>query len=189
MNIMDDVAVIYNDKSVLENFHIASAFKIMRRPGTDIFAKMSAEEFRTVRRFIIECVLATDMSKHGKQLTTATNKMDNMADEKVFTLSFLLHAADIGHATRPWSITEKWTELITEEFFQQGDEEKKKGLEVFFLGNRETVNVPKSQVGFITCLVMPLYMILAEKIPEMDPMIKNINENIGKWEELAKQAE
>jgi len=117
MNVMDDVAVIYNDKSVLENFHIASAFKIMRRPGTNIFSQMSLEEFRTVRRFMIECVLATDMSKHGKQMTLAQNKLENMADEKVFTLSFLLHAADIGHACRPWSMTEKWTELISEEFF------------------------------------------------------------------------
>ena len=34
---------------------------------------------------------------------------------------------------------------------------------------------------------MPLFMVIVEKLPLIDPMIKNINENRTKWEELASQ--
>ena len=109
INTMDDLAVTHNDKSILENYHIAQAFKIFRKPATNIFANMSPEEFRTIRRFMIECVLATDMSKHGQQITQGPQKLENMEDDKVFTLSLLLHAADISHACRPWDVTDRWT--------------------------------------------------------------------------------
>lgn len=65
---------MYNDKSVLENYHVAEAFKIMSTPAANIFARMSPEEFRTVRRFLIAWVLATDMTKHGYLL----NKNDQL---------------------------------------------------------------------------------------------------------------
>jgi len=71
MNTLDDVAVTYNDISVLENYHVSQAFKIMRDPAANIFANMSPEEFRTVRRVMIACVLATDMTKHAEQITGA----------------------------------------------------------------------------------------------------------------------
>ena len=109
VNTLDDCAITYNDRSVLENFHIAQAFKIIRKPTTNIFANMSPEEFRTVRRFMIECILHTDMSKHGETITQGPQKLENMAEEKVFTLASLLHAADISHCCRAFHITEKWT--------------------------------------------------------------------------------
>ena len=148
---------------------------------------MSPEEFRTVRRLLIACVLATDMTKHGEIVTQASDKLDNMAEDHTFFLSTLIHAADISHPCRPWEMHEHWTQMVAEEFFQQGDAEKELGLEVSFLCDRDTVEIPKSQVGFINFAIMPLFMVLVEKIPEMDPMIKNINENRSKWEELVRE--
>ena len=62
VNTMDRLAIRYNDKSILENMHVAKAYQIIQQPETNIFAEMEPEEFRTVRHLMISCILATDMS-------------------------------------------------------------------------------------------------------------------------------
>jgi hypothetical protein len=58
------LAIRYNDKSVLENYHIASAFEIMAKKETNIFANLEFEEYKQIREKMIGMVLATDMSLH-----------------------------------------------------------------------------------------------------------------------------
>jgi len=57
----DELAIRYNDKSVLENFHIATAFQIMKKSGVDLLGKLGGDA-RLLRKDIIEIVLATDMA-------------------------------------------------------------------------------------------------------------------------------
>lgn len=59
-----ELAIMYNDDSVLENHHLAVAFKIMQHESRDIFAKMNKKQRQVVRKMVIDMVLATDMSKH-----------------------------------------------------------------------------------------------------------------------------
>ena len=59
-----DLALIYNDESVLENHHLAVAFKLLQNQGCDILASLSAKQRQTMRKMSIDMVLATDMSKH-----------------------------------------------------------------------------------------------------------------------------
>ena len=59
-----DLALMYNDESVLENHHLAVAFKLLQNPGCDILACLSAKQRQTMRKMTIDMVLATDMSKH-----------------------------------------------------------------------------------------------------------------------------
>lgn len=63
-NIGSDLALMYNDESVLENHHLAVAFKLLQNPGCDILASLSAKQRQTMRKMTIDMVLATDMSKH-----------------------------------------------------------------------------------------------------------------------------
>ena len=59
-----DLALMYNDESVLENHHLAVAFKLLQNQGCDILASLSAKQRQTMRKMSIDMVLATDMSKH-----------------------------------------------------------------------------------------------------------------------------
>ena len=59
---------MYNDNSVLENHHIAVAFKLLQNPACDIFSSLSSKQRMSVRKMMIDMVLATDMSKHMKLL-------------------------------------------------------------------------------------------------------------------------
>ena len=68
-----------------------------------------------------------------------------------------------------------------EEFFTQGDDEKKRELSVSMFCDRDTTNIPKSQAGFIKNIVLPLYnsfnmILFCSKIDEN--CIKQLEKNI-----------
>lgn len=44
-----DVALIYNDRSVLENHHVSAAFRLMRIDDYNILSEFSTDEFKFVR--------------------------------------------------------------------------------------------------------------------------------------------
>jgi high affinity cAMP-specific and IBMX-insensitive 3',5'-cyclic phosphodiesterase 8 len=79
MNTRNRLALCYNDQSVLENHHVALAFQLtLAQTGVNIFARISPSEFTTMRRAIIDMVLATDMSKHFEYLTKFQQLMLNI---------------------------------------------------------------------------------------------------------------
>ena len=59
-----ELAIMYNDDSVLENHHLAVAFKILQHDSRDIFANLNKKQRQIIRKMVIDMVLATDMSKH-----------------------------------------------------------------------------------------------------------------------------
>ena len=215
----------YNDVSVLENYHVSAAFKIISKPNSNIFKDLQVEEYRVVRKRIVECVLATDMAKHTKAQTSLRMKLDslkrmeqdkdneicysdmnvekmnekgkkknlllenlvnnldvdNKFDRQQEILNFLIHSADISNPTKPFSICKVWTELVMEEFFLQGDLEKKKSLPVSFLCDRYTTNIPKSQIAFISNIAMPNFKILAMLSDNCNIFFDNLITNIENW--------
>lgn len=64
----DPIAWRHNDASVLENHHLAEAFKLMIEPSRNWSAKMTPEDFRRCRQVIVLTVLNTDMAKHFVEL-------------------------------------------------------------------------------------------------------------------------
>lgn len=68
INTRNETALVYNDVSVNENMHLATAFKILRRPGNDLMEHLTPEQYRFFRRTVIQIVLATDMAGHSELL-------------------------------------------------------------------------------------------------------------------------
>ncbi|MCL4142850.1 UNVERIFIED_CONTAM: hypothetical protein GTU68_053681, partial [Idotea baltica] len=64
INSSSELALMYNDESVLENHHLAVAFKLLQTPECDIFVNLTKKQRQTLRKMVIDMVLATDMSKH-----------------------------------------------------------------------------------------------------------------------------
>jgi 3'5'-cyclic nucleotide phosphodiesterase len=58
------LATLYNDQAVLENHHAASLFFLVEDEQCSIFTKFNAEENNRMRKYIVENILYTDMSKH-----------------------------------------------------------------------------------------------------------------------------
>merc|ERR1719412_3072659 len=52
INTSSDLALMYNDESVLENHHLAVSFKILQNKGCDILASLSAKQRQTLRKMV-----------------------------------------------------------------------------------------------------------------------------------------
>lgn len=61
---------MYNDNSVLENFHCCLTFRAFEIGGSaNIFNSLMPDTFRIVRSHIIELILATDMKSHFENIS------------------------------------------------------------------------------------------------------------------------
>ena len=63
-----ELALMYNDESVLENHHLAVAFKLLLQTECNFLENLETAQMKALRRMMIDMVLATDMSKHFQQL-------------------------------------------------------------------------------------------------------------------------
>ena len=91
----------------------------------------------------------------------------------------------MGHNTKNFDISLRWVELLSSEFWLQGDKEKAMNLTVSFLCDRDTTNVPKSQVGFIGGFIIPTYNFLVVMFPTLSYTIENAKNNLNRWQKLA----
>ena len=69
----------------------------------------------------------------------------------------IVHLADLGGPTKPWELSRIWTARILTEFFNEGREEKRTGLKVGPLNDETSVMTAKSQQGFLSFVVLPLW--------------------------------
>ncbi|CAJ0943299.1 unnamed protein product [Ranitomeya imitator] len=73
-----DCAILYNDRSVLENHHVSAVYRIMQDDEMNIFVNLTKDEFTELRALVIEMVLATDMSCHFQQVKTMKTGLQTM---------------------------------------------------------------------------------------------------------------
>mmetsp|Transcript_19736 Transcript_19736/g.42501 ORF Transcript_19736/g.42501 Transcript_19736/m.42501 type:complete len:386 (-) Transcript_19736:375-1532(-) len=173
------LAVLYNDRSILENHHAATSMALFARPDLDFTINMPAAEAKELKKMLVDLVLATDVTTTipmVKSLNSCFNAAEMPAAPDVQCL--IIKASDISNPTRPLSTYQQWIKGVIAEFFAQGDMERKLGLPISMNCDRETVVVSKSQVGFITFLVLPLFECLSKLLPEVEQMcVENLQSN------------
>jgi len=158
-----EVAITYNDVSVLENMHIARAWRILTDPEHNILGNLKSDDFNTVRSNMITMILGTDMSGHFDELArfmtkTTSNGFDEQSPENTkMILKMALHVCDVSNPAKSPDLCIPWAARVMEEFFMQGDKEKEVGNSVSPFMDRETTVVEKCQGGFIKIIVTPLY--------------------------------
>ena len=200
INARTDLALTYNDSSCLENFHCSKLFNILKKDETNIFEVLSVDEFKDIRKRMISEILATDMFFHKKIIETTKSKAhqikqdkfefinndkDSIKAEQQSFLDYFIHAADLGHNSKLFKISIKWVELLSKEFWLQGDKEKSLGISVSFLCDRLNTNVPKGQVNFLTAFILPTFGLMTSMFPGLSFTQKNVENNIKEWQKLA----
>jgi high affinity cGMP-specific 3',5'-cyclic phosphodiesterase 9 len=68
INARTELAIRYNDISPLENHHCAITFQLLENDEYNIFANLKKEDFKQLRIWIIELILATDMARHSEYM-------------------------------------------------------------------------------------------------------------------------
>ncbi|OBS79458.1 hypothetical protein A6R68_18209 [Neotoma lepida] len=190
INTNSELALMYNDESVLENHHLAVGFKLLQEENCDIFQNLSKRQRQSLRKMVIDMVLATDMSKHmtlladlktmvetKKVTSSGVLLLDNYAD-RIQVLRNMVHCADLSNPTKPLELYRQWTDRIMAEFFQQGDRERERGMEISPMCDKHTASVEKSQVGFIDYIVHPLWETWADLVhPDAQDILDTLEDN------------
>ena len=127
-----DLAILYNDTTVLENHHSALGFKLTQSDQrVNIFQNLDADTYKVLRQGLIDVVLATDMSKHFVHVNKFYSHFCKPQDEGASELSvdgteaqtimkrMLIKCADVSNPARPLDFCQEWAARIAEEYFAQ----------------------------------------------------------------------
>ncbi|XP_071794731.1 high affinity cAMP-specific and IBMX-insensitive 3',5'-cyclic phosphodiesterase 8B-like isoform X2 [Asterias amurensis] len=183
-NAGSDLAILYNDTAVLESHHAALAFQLTTREDRcNIFKELDREDYRAMRHTVIDMILATEMTKHFEHLSkfvNCTSKPVVRDSEDTLSMStgrstpdstslttpenralirrMLIKCADVSNPTRPLEMCMVWARRISQEYFAQTDEEKRRGLPVVMpVFDRLTCSIPKSQISFTEYFIMDMF--------------------------------
>ncbi|XP_025163287.1 uncharacterized protein LOC105181918 isoform X3 [Harpegnathos saltator] len=187
------LAALYQNTSVLENHHWRSAIGCLLESG--VSAQLPADVRPELQRHISSLILATDITRQQEFLTRFRDYLSNnslemkRAEDRHFILQIALKCADISNPCRPWDISRKWSYKVCEEFFRQGDYERRLNLPVTPLCDRHTTSIPKIQAGFFKHVVTPLYVewhrFLGDGLSVS--LMEYLKANQKKWEALITQ--
>ena len=182
------LAALYST-SVMEQHHYKQAITILHADGNDIFSFLTADQHKQVLDMIRKHILATDLALYfpnQKFLAGLIEKNSfdmNDLEHREALLSFMMTAADLCAVPKPWETQQRTTEFLYEEFYRQGDEEKKRGIMPIPMMDRTNKDeIPKQQVGFIVFICLPLYSTLVELLPETRPLLDGCRINKENWD-------
>uniref|UniRef100_A0A3B4AGE4 Phosphodiesterase n=1 Tax=Periophthalmus magnuspinnatus TaxID=409849 RepID=A0A3B4AGE4_9GOBI len=159
-------ALLYNDRSVLENHHAAAAWNLfMSQPEFNFLANLEHVEFKRFRFLVIEAILATDLKKHFDFLAEFNAKVGDEGvssidwtneNDRMLVCQMCIKIADVNGPLKNKELHLQWTEGIVNEFYEQGDEEASLGLPISPFMDRSAPQLAKLQESFITHIVGPL---------------------------------
>lgn len=195
VNTCSELALRYNDFSVLEQYHCATGFELIKKHN--LHSLMSQQDFRTFRKTIVSCIMGTDMSQHKSMTDLLISKKVSCFDlsslnEQILLCKLLLHAADIGNPIHSLELCEKWARLVSQEFHNQIVKEKELGFTPFCsLDIHCEMSFLTSEIGYIKFVCQPYWNALYVLFPEYKEQVERIQENLrvftDKLEEIKRQ--
>ncbi|XP_066274897.1 high affinity cAMP-specific and IBMX-insensitive 3',5'-cyclic phosphodiesterase 8B-like isoform X6 [Branchiostoma lanceolatum] len=217
-NASSELATLYNDVAVLESHHSALTFQLTWRDDRcNIFKNLSRDDYRMLRQQIIDMILATEMTRHFEHLSKFANSISKMGasarveDDRLSSHSggmatpehdtlrtlenrtlinrMLIKCADIANPARPLDLCVEWAKRIAEEYCQQTDEEKERGLPVVMpVFDRASCSIPKSQISFIDYFLTDMFDAW-DAFVDTPSLITHLTRNYKYWKGQAEEAE
>ncbi|XP_054471761.1 dual 3',5'-cyclic-AMP and -GMP phosphodiesterase 11A [Anoplopoma fimbria] len=189
------LALLYGTSATLEHHHFNHAVMILQSEGHNIFSNLSSTEYGDLMQLLKQSILATDLTLYFENRNTFFELVSkgeynwNLKAHRDMCRSMMMTACDLGAVTKPWEISRKVAELVTSEFFEQGDRERselKLTPSAIFDRNRKD-ELPGLQLEWIDGICTPLYETLVKLNPKLQPMVDMIKANRANWEELNKK--
>ncbi|KAM6967490.1 dual 3',5'-cyclic-AMP and -GMP phosphodiesterase 11A [Aplochiton taeniatus] len=186
------LALLYGTSATLEHHHFNHAVMILQSEGHNIFANLCSKEYSSMMQLLKQAILSTDLTLHFQRrnefFTCVHSEEFSWTNDgqRELLRSMLMTASDLGAVTRPWEISKQVAELVTSEFFEQGDRERaelKLTPAAIFDRNRKD-ELPALQLEWIDGICRPLYQALVKVNRKLQPMVDGIEANREKWEEL-----
>jgi CheY-like chemotaxis protein len=199
INARTPLAELYNDQSVLENYHATSLFLLMRKHGLSFHDNNQSAAYKEFRATVVNAILATDMSTHFdyvrrihgqteriRMLGDADSDLEVTEEDRRLLIAAIIKCADICNTSRPFDVAKHWCEALMREFSRQSELEKKMGMPVSMPIEDSPVAQAKSQIDFISALAMPLFAAVAQVIPQLYFTVDQLTTNKAIWEDVRK---
>ncbi|CAG09087.1 unnamed protein product, partial [Tetraodon nigroviridis] len=193
--------------SVLESHHWRSTVGMLRESG--LLSHLPADMSQDIEQQLGSLILATDISRQNEFLLTFGEHLDHqdldlqLPSHRHFILQhafrrsvpavtacvcqqIALKCADVCNPCRVWALSRQWSERVCEEFFRQGDLERKFDLEISPLCDSRRLR-PAIQTGFISYIVEPLFdewHRFTEPSPLSRTMMGHLHQNKARWSRL-----
>ncbi|ODM99734.1 Dual 3',5'-cyclic-AMP and -GMP phosphodiesterase 11A, partial [Orchesella cincta] len=187
------LALLYGTQNTMEHHHFNHAVMIINSEGHNIFSGLTSEHYSRVMNVLKQCILATDLTVYFHKrnaffdlVKNGTYSWEDEAQREILR-SMLMTASDLAASTKPWSVQRRVAELVTAEFFAQGDQERQQ-LQITppaSMDREREHELPILQYRWIHDICLPLYQSLAEMNPRFEVMRDGAKANMEQWEALA----
>ncbi|XP_013124483.1 cAMP and cAMP-inhibited cGMP 3',5'-cyclic phosphodiesterase 10A isoform X3 [Oreochromis niloticus] len=185
------LAALYST-STMEQHHFSQTVSILQE-GHNIFSNLTSSEYEQVLEIIRKAIIATDLALYfnnhqqlSELLTSCALDLNNHS-HRDRVIGLMMTACDLCSVTKQWQITRLTANDIYAEFWAEGDEMKKIGIQPIPMMDRDKKDeVPQGQVGFYNAVAVPCYTTLSELFPPSGPLLKACKENLGQWEKIAR---
>ena len=141
-------------------------------------------------------ILATDLAHHFKisskiralvQSAPPSSNVDIVSadtEERRILQAALMTGCDLAAVTKPWSVHKEVSQLVAEEFWEQGDIEREQFHEDPPPMMDREFSLALAQIDFIDHVAKGVYSDLSAFSPAMRPMYIACLENKDKWERV-----
>ena len=194
----DKLAILYNDISPLENYHVSSAWTLLMQPKYNFLVNVNDNVRKSIRETWIDLVMATDMKKHlgivaqfkartsSRHANTGSGTSGKHANQDSeglhrITLQMLVKIADLGHLASPSKVHRKWVALLEEEMFRQGDLEREQNMTVSDFMDRTREGISTSQCVFFEVIALPTFEAFAHVFEKTNVLHERVKENYRSW--------
>ena len=178
----------YGPKSTAEKMHFDAFLDLIGDPALDFLRPLGHPVRNRVIDLVEEIVLSTDMARHSDFVSMDEPVCPESA-VIVFRLSFAMKISDLSHCFRKFQIHRKFTGMLKQEFFAQGDKEIALGLQCSYGMNRDELfqHMAEDQVNFLSIFIQPLLTrysdICASSL--INQLQDSLEKNIVSWSVLA----
>nr|AGC82268.1 cAMP phosphodiesterase [Tieghemostelium lacteum] len=190
VNSQSELSMTYNDVSVLENHHAMLTFKILKNSECNILEGLNEDQYKELRRSVVQLILATDMANHFEHISKFQHHLNssefdrNKKEDRQQILNFLIKCGDISNVARPWELNFEWSIRVSDEFFQQSQYEKVCGFPVAPFMNKTQTTRARIAADFIDFVALQLYQALAQFLVESKILLDIMSKNRQNWQAI-----
>ncbi|RVE49619.1 hypothetical protein evm_005751, partial [Chilo suppressalis] len=190
------LAILYST-STMEHHHFDQCVMILNSESNNIFQALSPDDYKDVMRVVETAILSTDLAMYFKKKSKFLELVDNgefdwqSQEKKELLCGMMMTACDVSAIAKPWEVQHKVAKLVADEFFDQGDLEKLQLNQqpIAMMDREKKDELPQMQVGFIDMICLPLYKVLSDTFPWIQPLYAGTMDNRQRWQDLAEKVE
>ncbi|XP_066228907.1 cAMP and cAMP-inhibited cGMP 3',5'-cyclic phosphodiesterase 10A isoform X2 [Saccopteryx leptura] len=189
------LAALYST-STMEQHHFSQTVSILQLEGHNIFSTLSSSEYEQVLEIIRKAIIATDLAlyfgnrKQLEEMYQSGSLNLNNQSHRDRVIGLMMTACDLCSVTKLWQVTKLTANDIYAEFWAEGDEMKKLGIQPIPMMDRDKRDeVPQGQLGFYNAVAIPCYTTLMQILPPTEPLLRACRNNLSQWEKVIRGEE